>query len=110
MFIHNLFVSLVPSNWQMHGFDRPIYTNTDYPFPLNPPCVPKDDNPTGCYRKEFTIPKEWEGTTCYLYAVCRSFLKTKWFILWSIVILDTSISNLSYDGGLDHFVEYYVNV
>lgn len=50
----------VPSNWQMHGFDRPIYTNVIYPFPLDPPHVP-DDNPTGCYRTYFQLPKEWEG-------------------------------------------------
>ncbi|KAL0397637.1 UNVERIFIED_CONTAM: Beta-galactosidase, partial [Sesamum calycinum] len=46
----------VPSNWQMHGFDRPIYTNVVYPFPLNPPKVP-EDNPTGCYRTYFTFLK-----------------------------------------------------
>lgn len=56
----------VPSNWQMHGFDRPIYTNTVYPFPLNPPYVPSD-NPTGCYRIFFHIPKEWEGRRILLH-------------------------------------------
>ncbi|KAL6129418.1 hypothetical protein ACLB2K_072768 [Fragaria x ananassa] len=50
----------VPSNWQMHGFDRPIYTNVVYPFPLDPPFVPVD-NPTGCYRTDFVIPEEWKG-------------------------------------------------
>lgn len=44
----------VPSNWQMHGFDKPIYTNVKYPFTVNPPFVPKD-NPTGCYRTEFNL-------------------------------------------------------
>ncbi len=38
----------VPSNWQLHGFDRPIYTNIIYPFPCNPPHAP-EANPTGCY-------------------------------------------------------------
>lgn len=56
----------VPSNWQMHGFDRPIYTNTIYPFPLNPPYVPAN-NPTGCYRKFFKIQKEWEGRRILLH-------------------------------------------
>lgn len=56
----------VPSNWQMHGFDRPIYTNTLYPFPLNPPYVPSD-NPTGCYRKYFHVPKEWKGRRILLH-------------------------------------------
>ncbi|GGD08501.1 hypothetical protein GCM10011513_02580 [Franconibacter daqui] len=36
----------VPSNWQMQGFDTPIYTNVTYPIPVTPPCVPKE-NPTG---------------------------------------------------------------
>jgi len=38
----------VPANWQMHGFDRPIYRNIDYPWdqdPKAPPRVPVDDNP-----------------------------------------------------------------
>ena len=30
----------IPSNWQMHGYDYPIYTNQKYPFPLTPPFVP----------------------------------------------------------------------
>ncbi|XP_020414127.1 uncharacterized protein LOC18785437 [Prunus persica] len=56
----------VPSNWQMHGFDRPIYTNVVYPFPLDPPVVPVD-NPTGCYRTYFHIPKEWKGRRILLH-------------------------------------------
>ncbi|GLT94633.1 hypothetical protein SLE2022_123620 [Rubroshorea leprosula] len=56
----------VPSNWQMHGFDRPIYTNFVYPFPLDPPHLPQD-NPTGCYRTFFTIPKEWQGRRIILH-------------------------------------------
>ncbi|MFW8591227.1 beta-galactosidase [Glaciecola sp. 2405UD65-10] len=44
----------VPSNWQMQGFDKPIYCNVKYPFPVNPPYVP-NDNPTGCYRTEFDV-------------------------------------------------------
>ena len=27
----------VPSNWECQGYDRPIYTNMFYPFPLDPP-------------------------------------------------------------------------
>ncbi|KAM5551686.1 hypothetical protein ABKV19_026503 [Rosa sericea] len=50
----------------MHGFDRPIYTNVEYPFPLDPPFVPVD-NPTGCYRTDFVIPKEWKGRRILLH-------------------------------------------
>src|SRR5882724_10490131 len=50
----------VPSNWQMHGYGKPAYTNVPYPFPIDPPDVPSD-NPTGSYRLEFTVP--WDGPT-----------------------------------------------
>ncbi|KAG7948525.1 hypothetical protein I3843_13G012200 [Carya illinoinensis] len=56
----------VPSNWQMHGFDQPIYTNVIYPFPLDPPSI-LVDNPTGCYRTYFNIPKEWKGRRILLH-------------------------------------------
>ncbi|CAM9900814.1 unnamed protein product, partial [Ectocarpus sp. 13 AM-2016] len=51
----------VPSCWQMQGYDVPIYTNIQYPFPVKPPTVPSD-NPTGCYRLEFSLPDAW-GTS-----------------------------------------------
>ncbi len=44
----------VPSNWQLLGYDKPIYTNIKYPFEVNPPFVPQD-NPTGCYRTSISI-------------------------------------------------------
>ncbi len=46
---------IVPSNWQMLGYDKPIYTNIIYPFEANPPYVPQKNNPTGLYRKTFEI-------------------------------------------------------
>lgn len=55
----------VPSNWQMLGYDRPIYTNVQYPFAVDPPRVPAD-NPTGLYRRTFTIPAEWRGRQVFL--------------------------------------------
>lgn len=48
----------VPSNWQMLGYDAPIYTNVTYPIPVNPPFVPQD-NATGCYSVTFTVDEEW---------------------------------------------------
>ncbi len=48
----------VPSNWQMEGYDTPIYTNVRYPIPVNPPFVP-DDNPTGCYSRDIDVPQAW---------------------------------------------------
>ncbi|MCP2004326.1 UNVERIFIED_ORG: beta-galactosidase [Buttiauxella agrestis ATCC 33320] len=48
----------VPSNWQMHGFDAPIYTNVTYPIPVTPPHVP-EENPTGCYSLTFSVEPSW---------------------------------------------------
>jgi beta-galactosidase len=48
----------VPAHWVLEGdgaYGRPIYTNVQFPFPVDPPFVP-DENPTGDYRRDFTIP------------------------------------------------------
>jgi beta-galactosidase len=57
----------VPSNWQMHGYDRPIYLNMRYPFPANPPYIPHDYNPVGSYRTEFRIPEAWKDRQVFLH-------------------------------------------
>lgn len=67
----------VPSNWQMlgaefsHGmpkYDVPIYTNIRYPFPIDKlPAVPEENNPTGCYRRTFTLQEGWEGRQLFLH-------------------------------------------
>jgi beta-galactosidase len=57
----------VPSNWQMQGYDKPIYTNVQYPFPMKEyPRVPEDDNPTGSYRQLFQLPESWAGKQVFL--------------------------------------------
>ena len=43
----------VPSNWQLHGYDKAQYTNVCYPIPYDPPYVP-DDIPVGVYRRGYT--------------------------------------------------------
>ncbi len=43
----------VPSNWQLHGFDKPQYTNVCYPIPFDPPFVP-DDVPVGVYYRNYS--------------------------------------------------------
>ena len=42
----------VPSNWQLHGYDKAQYTNLCYPIPYDPPYVP-DDIPVGVYRRSY---------------------------------------------------------
>ncbi|QPZ37883.1 glycoside hydrolase family 2 TIM barrel-domain containing protein [Paramicrobacterium chengjingii] len=51
----------VPSHWVLQGdgsYGAPIYTNVQFPFPIDAPNVP-DDNPTGDYRRTFDVPKSW---------------------------------------------------
>jgi len=59
----------VPSNWQLQGYDIPIYTNFVYPFPYDPkgpPVVPRDYNPVGCYRTRFNLPAAWSGRQVFI--------------------------------------------
>lgn len=42
----------VPSNWQLHGYDKLQYTNARYPIPYDPPYVP-DDIPVGVYGRNY---------------------------------------------------------
>ncbi|MBN2500275.1 MAG: DUF4981 domain-containing protein [Anaerolineales bacterium] len=57
----------VPGNWQLQGYDKPIYVNVQYPFPTtNDYKVPEDDNPTGAYRRNFTIPETWAGRRIFI--------------------------------------------
>ncbi len=57
----------VPANWELHGFDVPIYVNVQYPFKPNPPLIPKNYNPVGSYKRTFTIPENWTGQDIYLH-------------------------------------------
>lgn len=47
----------VPGMWQLQGFGKgPQYTNVNFPFPVNPPHVPYDDNECGRYVTLFEVP------------------------------------------------------
>lgn len=59
----------VPSNWQLESdkYDPPVFTNIKYPFEANPPFVPKDYNPTGLYKTNFTLPSNWNGKQVFIH-------------------------------------------
>ncbi|KAI1880930.1 hypothetical protein JX265_001170 [Neoarthrinium moseri] len=54
----------VPGMWQCQGFGKgPQYTNVNYPFPVNPPHVPFDDNECGRYITRFAVPDQLKDGT-----------------------------------------------
>jgi beta-galactosidase len=56
----------VPSNWERHGFGYPIYVNVPYPFEIDEPNVPQEDNPVGAYRRDFEMPADWLGRDVFI--------------------------------------------
>ena len=65
----------VPSNWQMKGYDVPIYVNIGYGFRINPPYIQHDWNPVGSYKRNFMIPAGWKNKEIFLHfgAVSSAF-------------------------------------
>ncbi len=77
----------VPGNWELQGYDKPVYVNTLYPFKdkagekylldisekevhnihqrYNPPFIPKE-NACGIYRRTFTLPESFEGKSVFI--------------------------------------------
>lgn len=61
----------VPSNWEVKGYGTPFYRNLGYTIKKDYPRVMSEPekwytsynerNPVGSYRREFTLPAEWEG-------------------------------------------------
>jgi beta-galactosidase len=65
----------VPSNWQMRGYDVPIYVNIGYPFKKNPPFIHHEWNPVGSYKRNFLVPSDWKDKEVFLHfgAVSSAF-------------------------------------
>ena len=66
----------VPANWEVNGYGTPIYVSAGYPFKIDPPYVtrePKKEwttyeerNPTGQYKRTFTLPAAWQSGQTFL--------------------------------------------
>jgi beta-galactosidase len=65
----------VPSNWEMLGYGTPIYTNVTYPYANKPPYIrpqkgytnEKEPNPVGSYRRDFTLPENWNDKEIFIH-------------------------------------------
>lgn len=55
----------VPGCFQNYGFDKHQYTNTRYPFPMDPPYVPAE-NPCGAYVHHFFYKRDEHAPKAYL--------------------------------------------
>ncbi|AUP80591.1 glycoside hydrolase family 2 TIM barrel-domain containing protein [Flavivirga eckloniae] len=57
----------VPSNWEMRGYGRAIYTNSTYPFFSDFPYINHHDNPVGHYIKTFNVDESWNEKDIILH-------------------------------------------
>ena len=68
----------VPSNWEMQGYDHPIYNNVEYPHSNTPPFINarkgfNDNgknygiNPVGSYVRFFDLPEGWEVRRTFIH-------------------------------------------
>ena len=59
----------VPCCWDMKGYDHPHYTNRNTPWTKEEclaPKVPENDNPSGAFRRTFTLPENWKNKRVFL--------------------------------------------
>ncbi len=68
----------VPSNWEMEGYDYPIYTNVKYPHDRTPPVIQEHYNPVGSYKRTFDIPDEWTGKEVIIHFGAASSMLNVW--------------------------------
>jgi len=58
----------VPGNWQLHGYEPPVYVNvSNLCAPAEPPFTNHEFNPVGSYVSTFTIPETWEKMHVFLH-------------------------------------------
>ena len=61
----------VPGLWELNGYGSPIYVNIGYAwrnqFNNNPPEIPVENNHVGSYRREITIPANWNGKQIFAH-------------------------------------------
>lgn len=68
----------VPANWELEGYDYPIYVNVKYPHAKTPPLIQDDYNPVGSYKRNFTIPESWKGKEVVIHFGAASSMLNVW--------------------------------
>jgi len=68
----------VPANWEVVGFDYPIYTNVKFPHAKTPPTIQEHYNPVGSYKRTFEIPADWDGNDIILHFGAVSSAMNVW--------------------------------
>ncbi len=78
----------VPGCVELFGYGTPLYTNSKYPFFVDPPRVMgdppkdwtfyKDRNPASSYRRWVDVPAEWSGQRVYLHVGAAGSCLTAW--------------------------------
>jgi len=56
----------VPSNWELNGYGRPYYVNSGYVFKKQQPFIPSEGNNVGSYRRNFTVPAQWQAKEVFV--------------------------------------------
>lgn len=68
----------VPSNWEMQGYDKPLYCNVEYPHANTPPFIKARPgyndggknygiDPVGSYVRTFRVPNAWDGRRTFIH-------------------------------------------
>ncbi|MFD2828508.1 glycoside hydrolase family 2 TIM barrel-domain containing protein [Leeuwenhoekiella polynyae] len=57
----------VPGDWQMQGYDFPLYVSAGYTHKINPPFVDTLYNPVGSYKRSFNLPESWKDKRVVLH-------------------------------------------
>ena len=68
----------VPANWELEGYDYPIYVNVKYPHAKTPPTIQDHYNPVGSYKRTFTIPEIWKGKEVIIHFGAASSMLNVW--------------------------------
>ncbi|XLS29631.1 glycoside hydrolase family 2 TIM barrel-domain containing protein [Flavobacteriaceae bacterium M23B6Z8] len=71
----------VPSNWELQGYGKPYHRLTHQIWEkkgIDPPNIPEDYNPTGCYRKLVSLPRNWKDQQIILHIGAASSALSVW--------------------------------